>query len=121
MLPGEKTIEKAIKEMKKEGNVIKFGHLGELDLFELRKANLPELYPAGRHFTDLTLLLMRSRILSIMRKALEIEKIAKSDIADDARKYLLLEAVAIRYEALLILRRIDERLFNVKYAIYDVL
>jgi hypothetical protein len=114
MLYGEKTIRKAIMETKIAGDKIIFGPLGELKVQELLRYNKSLLYPTGRHFTDLALLLMRSRLLKIIRIAVELSR-------NDVPPYVRARAIQIKYEALITLKNIDERLFNVKYALYDVL
>ena len=67
--------------------------------------------------------MMRSDALNIMRKALEIERLVterKSEIPADFYRELYLAASRIKFDALLLLKDIDERLFNIAYAIYDV-
>jgi hypothetical protein len=116
-LPGGRTIRRAIEEMTvdEEKNKVSFGSLGELSISEMRRANLPLLYPWGRRFSTTSLLLMRTRTLRIMRLALELS--GRKDVPIDVRNM----SNAIKYEALILLRRIDERLFDIRYALYDVL
>jgi len=125
MLPGERVIERAIKEMKVEGGWAYFGPLGRVRVKELERAGIPVgLYPAGRRFTDFHLLLMRSSVLIVARKAVEIENMLmtrKEEIPADVYRELYLAADKIRFEALLLLKDIDERLFNIQYALYDVI
>ena len=124
MLPGERVIERAVREMRVEGEWAYFGPLGRVRVSELRRAGIPTgVYPSTRRFTDFRLLLMRSSVLTIMRKALEIEKLVaeRREIPADVYRELALVADKIRFEGLLLLKDIDERLFNVQYSLYDVL
>jgi hypothetical protein len=122
---GERVIRKAIREMKIKDDWVYFGPLGRLKVSELRRAGIPiGVYPAGRRFTDFRLLLMRGSAITIMRKALEIEKLLeerKNEIPTDIYRELLLAASKIKFEGKLLLKDIDERLWNVQYALYDVL
>ena len=124
-LPGGRTVEKAIEAMtiNEKDDKISFGPLGELSITEMKRyRKYPTLYPWGRRFSTLTLLLMRSKVLSIMRTALELQNVSRrEDIPAEVRKILATKAFAIRKEALSTLRNIDERLFNIKYALYDEL
>jgi len=125
MLPGERVIERAIKEMKVEGGWAYFGPLGRVRVKELERAGIPVgLYPAGRRFTDFHLLLMRADVLDIARKAVEIENTItarRSEIPVDVFRELYLAVGRIKFDALLLLKDIDERLFNIQYALYDVI
>jgi hypothetical protein len=114
MLPGEKTIERALNEMSIDEKKIHFGPIGELSISEMRRANLL-LYPWGRRFSTTSLLLMRTRTLRIIRTAIEL--LMRKDVPADVRNI----ALNIKYESLLILRNIDERLFDIRYSVYDVL
>ena len=117
-LPGGLTIKRAIEEMtiNEKDDKISFGPLGELSITELTRCRkYSPLYPWGRRFSTLILLLMRSKALSIMRMALELSR--REDAPAEVRKI----AFTIKAEALSLLRNIDERLFNIKYALYDEL
>jgi hypothetical protein len=125
MLPGERTIERAIKEMKVEGEWACFGPLGRVKVEELERAGVKVgLYPAGRRFTDFRLLLMRSSVLTVARKAIEMENLLerrKDEIPTDVYRELRVAAGKVKFEALLLLKDVDERLFDVRYALYDVI
>ncbi|MCC6005664.1 MAG: hypothetical protein LM590_15100 [Thermofilum sp.] len=125
MLPGERVIERAIREMRVEGDWVYFGPLGRVKIKELERAGIPVgLYPASRRFTDFRLLLMRSSVLTIARKAVEVENALmarREEIPADVFREVYLAVDKIRFEALLLLKDVDERLFNVQYALYDVI
>jgi len=121
-LPGGRTIVRSIREMTIDENKVRFGPIGELEKYEMKRHGYSTLYPWGRRFSTLTLLLMRSKVLDIMRMALELQNVSRrEDIPVEVRKILATKAFAIRKEALSTLRSIDERLFNIKYALYDEL
>jgi hypothetical protein len=122
---GERILERAVREMKIEDGWVYFGPLGRARASELRRAGIPlGVRPGWRRFTEFRLLLMRSSALTVMRKALEIEKLLeerRSEIPADVYRGLLLAAGKIKFEGKLLLKDIDERLFNIQYALYDVL
>jgi hypothetical protein len=122
---GERILEKATKEVRVKDGWVYFGPLGRVKVAELRRAGIPVgIRPGWRRFTEFRLLLMRSSALTIMKEALEIEKLLeewRNEIPADVYRELTLAADKIRFEGKLLLKDIDERLFNVQYAIYDVL
>jgi hypothetical protein len=122
---GERVLERAVKEMRTKNGWVYFGPLGRVRISELRRVGIPiGIRPGWRRFSEFTLLLMRSSALTVMRKALEIEKLLqerREEIPADVYRELILAASKIKFEGKLLLKDIDERLFNVQYAIYDIL
>jgi hypothetical protein len=122
---GERVLEKATREMQTKDGWVYFGPLGRVRISELRRAGIPiGIRPGWRRFSEFALLLMRSSAIIVMRKALEIEKLLeerKNEIPVDVYRELLLAAGKIKFEGRLLLKDIDERLFNIQYALYDVL
>jgi hypothetical protein len=122
---GERVLERAVKEMRTKDGWVYFGPLGRVKASELRRKGIPlGIRPGWRRFSEFTLLLMRSSALTVMRKALEIEKLLeerKNEIPVDVYRELLLAASKIKFEGRLLLKDIDERLFNIQYALYDIL
>jgi hypothetical protein len=122
---GERVIRKATEEMEVKDGWVYFGPLGRVKVVELQRAGIPVgLYPASRRFTDFRLLLMRSSVITIIRESLNIERLIKekrNEIPTGIYRELLLAADKIRFLGLTLLKDIDERLFNIRYALYDVL
>ena len=121
---GKRVLERAVREMKIEGKWVYFGPLGRVKISELRRKEIPiGVRPGWRRFSEFTLLLMRSSAIVVMRKALEIEKLIeerRSEIPADVYRELVLAASKIKFEGKLLLKDIDERLFNIQYALYDL-
>jgi hypothetical protein len=116
---------KATKEAQIRGKWVYYGSLGRINVYEARARNVPtNVRPGWRRFTENVLISMRIATLTIMRRTLEIESILKEHrekLPIDVYRQLILAIGKMRFEALMILKDIDERLFNVEYAIYDVI
>jgi len=122
---GERVLEEATRKMRVEGGWVYFGPLGRIRVSELRRIGIPiGVRPGWRRFTESRLLSMRVAALTVWRKAIEMERLLRerrSEIPDDVYRELMLIAAKVGFEARLLLKDIDERLFNVQYALYDVL
>jgi len=121
----EDVLLRAVKEMRVEGNWIYYGPLGRLHVSELKRMQLPlGVRPGWRKFSENVLISMRVAALTIMRKAIEAEgalKAAREQIPTSVYRELMMAIDKMRFEALMILKDIDAHLFDIKYAVYDII
>jgi hypothetical protein len=121
----EDALVRAVKEKQVKGKRICYGFLGCIDIREMYAHGIPvDVKPSWRKLSENVLISMRVAALTIMRKALEIESILKAHrekLPIDVYRQLILAVSKMRFEALVILKDVDERLFNIEYAIYEVI
>jgi hypothetical protein len=120
----EDVLIRATKEAQIRGKWVYYGSLGRINVYEARAHGVSSnIRPGWRRFTENKLISMRISMLEIVRKMIEAEAILKrmrAQLPSEAYRELVLAVSKAKFEALITLKDIDERLFDIKYAVYDV-